>query len=109
MPQPKKPGDRRQRWNESSGYELTPERKAKKAEWARKNRAKKKLKESEENKMTHFKLQDMQQIVESNPNAWWILSDHFGVTIGGLRTMLEEGKVNQSEAMQVFRKDNNDG
>lgn len=52
MPQPKKLGDRRQRWNENSGYELTPERKAKKAEWAQRHRAKKKLKESEDNKLT---------------------------------------------------------
>jgi hypothetical protein len=42
MPQPRKPGDRRDRYNNRSGYESSPERLAKRALWMKGYRMKKK-------------------------------------------------------------------
>jgi lysozyme family protein len=54
MSQPRKPGDRRQRYNERSGYEQRPERMASQAKWQRENRLKKK---QEKEKMAAIETQ----------------------------------------------------
>jgi len=53
--------------------------------------------------MTILKMQDMRQYSELNPGFWQILSNHLEVTNSELRSLIETGKIDASDASNAFK------
>jgi len=48
--------------------------------------------------------QDMKQLTEAGVNAWQLLADHVGVSVGEIRQLVTDGMISTGEAVQVITK-----